>query len=134
MDESPEPNQAASFFEALPATQRRLTDGDVAVRAEALSEMLRARMLTEMQRGIFYVSADYERSYDARDKKMGRHEDEADVLTEWRGFVQQAEMADASIRLAGSNNEPAGPAVCRPCGIFWLPERLQKNPSPSCRG
>ena len=97
MDESPEPNQAASFFEALPATQRRLTDGDVAVRAEALSEMLRARMLTEMQRGIFYVSADYERSYDARYKKMGRPEDEGDVLTEWRGFVQQAGVADAGL-------------------------------------
>ena len=86
-----------AFFEALPATQRRLTGRDVAVRAETLSEMLRARTLTEMQRDIFYVSADYERSYDARDKKMGRPEDEDDVLTEWRGFVQQAGMADAGL-------------------------------------
>ena len=53
-----------------------------------------------MQRDIFYVSAKYERSfesYDARDKKMGRPEDEDDVLTEWRGFVQQAGMADAGL-------------------------------------
>ena len=50
-----------------------------------------------MLRDIFYVSADYERSYDARDKKMGRPEDEDDVLTEWRGLVQQAEMADAGL-------------------------------------
>ena len=34
---------------------------NLAVRREALSEILRARMLTEIQRGIFYVSEDYER-------------------------------------------------------------------------
>ena len=64
------------FFEALPATKPRLTDGGVAIRAETLSEMLRARMLTEVQRDTFYVSTDYDRPYDARDKKMGRPEDE----------------------------------------------------------
>ena len=63
----------------------------------SLSEMLRARMLTEMQRDIFYVSTDYERSYDARGQKMRRPEDENDVLTEWRGFVQQAGMSDAGL-------------------------------------
>ena len=45
------------------------------------------------------VGSDWTRGHnnDARDKKMGRPEDEDDVLTEWRGFVQQAGMADAGL-------------------------------------
>ena len=41
-------------------------------------------MLSEIQWDIFYASDAFERSYDARDKKMGRPEDKGAVLAVWR--------------------------------------------------
>ena len=52
-----------------------------------LTQMIRARMLTEIGRDIFYASDGFEWSYDARDKKMGRPEDKGAVLAMWRGLV-----------------------------------------------
>ena len=86
-----------AFFEALPAVQRRLGAGEEAVVATTLGQMIRARMLSEIQRDIFYVSDVFERSYDARDRKMGRPEDRGAVLAVWRGLVQHASARDGGL-------------------------------------
>ena len=86
-----------AFFEALPAVQRRLGAGEEAVVATTLGQMIRARMLSEIQRDIFYVSDAFERSYDARDRKMGRPEDRGAVLAVWRGLVQHASARDGGL-------------------------------------
>ena len=86
-----------AFFEALPAVQRRLGAGEEEVVETTLVQMIRARMLSEIQRDIFYVSDAFERSYDARDKKMGRPDDTKEVLAVWRGLVQHAIAGDGGL-------------------------------------
>ena len=86
-----------AFFEALPAVQRRPGAGEETVVSTTLVHMIRARMLSEIQRDIFYVSDAFERSYDARDRKMGRPEDRGAVLAVWRGLVQHASARDGGL-------------------------------------
>ena len=71
--------------------------GEEEVVETTLVQMIRARMLSEIQRDIFYVSDAFERSYDARDKKMGRPDDTKEVLAVWRGLVQHAIAGDGGL-------------------------------------
>ena len=78
-----------AFFEALATVRRRVHEGGD-VTQDALSTMVRERVMVEAALDVFYVGDSYRQGFAEQGKTAGRPTDATEVLRAWRGLVRGA--------------------------------------------
>ena len=78
-----------AFFEALATVRRRVHEGGD-VTQDALSTMVRERVMVEAALDVFYVGDSYRQGFAEQGKTAGRPTNATEVLRAWRGLVRGA--------------------------------------------